>query len=278
MTPRSQVHAQAGVTLIEIMVVLGLMALMIAVAAPSLRTVLGADQRQAASELAATLRAVYEEAVVRNQPMRVTYDLDGRAYWVEASDHAVIFRNRKQADAFEEFLEEKKESDVRAAEKAKYDNNDGGLLGGMSGGGGLGGMLAGFLGGGGGGGGQADGSTGTDYRPNEFVLVEDGIFRKRELPRGVHFWGVWTPQYEDPLKPLSSIERDAMLEEPDDEQKWTVAHTHVFPGGYMEDTVVYLTDDEGEDVISLVVEPLMGRVKIEQDYVEPPDTSDREDD
>jgi type II secretory pathway pseudopilin PulG len=270
--PRSE-QPQAGITLIEIIVVMGLMALMFAVAAPSLSAVLGADKRRASSELAATLRAVYEESVVRNMPMRVAYDLDGRNYWVEASDSAVIFRDRTQAEAFEEFMAEKAESDVRAAEKAKYDTS-GGLFGG--GGGGLGDLLAGFFGGGGGGG--ADGSTGSEYRPNEFVLVEDGIFRKRNLPRGVHFWGVWTPQYEDPVQPLGQIELEAMMEEAPEDQKWTIAYTHVFPGGYMEDTVVYLTDSKGEDVTSLVVEPLMGRVKIVQDYVTPPDTSDREDD
>ena len=276
MTLRSRsVQAQAGVTLIEIIVVMALMALMFAVAAPSLRTVLGADKRQGSQEVAATLRAVYEEAVVRNQPMRVVFDLDSRSYWVEASDHVVIFRNRSQAEAFDEFMAEKAESDVRAQEKAKYDQNDGGLLGG--GGGGIGGMLAGLLGGGGSSG-SADGNTGSEYRPNEFVLVEDGIFRKRELPRGVHFWGVWTPQYEEPLQPLGQIELEAMMEEPPEEQRWTLAYTHVFPGGYMEDTVVYLTDAEGEDITSLVVEPLMGRVRVVQDYVEPPDTSDREDD
>ncbi len=275
MTVRSHARAQAGVTLIEIIVVLALMALMIAVAAPSLRTVLGADKRQASQELAATLRAVYEEAVVRNQPMRVTYDLDARMYWVEASDSAVIFRDRTHAEAFEEFMAEKAESDERAAEKAKYDTPDDGLLGGL--GAGIGSLLAGFMGGGGPSGG-ADGSTGSEYRPNEFVLVEDGIFRKRELPRGVHFWGVWTPQYEDPVQPLGQMELEAMLEEDPEEQKWTTAHTHVFPGGYMEDTVVYLTDEDGEDITSLVVEPLMGRVKVVQDYVDPPDTSDREDD
>jgi type II secretory pathway pseudopilin PulG len=268
-------RSQAGVTLIEIIVVLGLMALMIAVAAPSLRSVLGADKRKASQEVAATLRAVYEEAVVRNQPMRVAYDLDARTYWVEASDSAVIFRDRSQAEAFEEFLAEKSESDERAAEKAKYDTNDGGILGG--GGGGIGGLIAGFMGGGGPTGG-ADGSTGSDYKPNEFVLVEDGIFKKRDLPRGIYYWGVWTPQYEDPVKPLGQIEYEAMAEEDPEEQKWTIAYTHVFPGGYMEDSVVYLTDEDGEDVTSLVVEPLMGRVKIVQDYVEPPDTSDREDD
>ena len=67
-----------------------------------------------------------------------------------------------------------------------------------------------------------------------------------------------------------------MLEQDSEEQQWTIAYTHAFPGGYLEDSVVYLTDDDGNSVISLTVEPLLGRVDLVYGQVDPPDLRDRE--
>ena len=88
--------------------------------------------------------------------------------------------------------------------------------------------------------------------------LDDDAMKPRELPSGVRFLGVWTPQYEDMLEPLDEFAREAMLEEESENQEWTLAYTHAFPGGYLEDGVIYLSDDEGNSVISLTIEPLLG--------------------
>ena len=121
MSPRlsHQANAQRGTTLIEIIVVLALAALMMAVAIPTLSTIFGVDKRKASRQLAATMRWTYEEATIRNQPMRIAYDLDHNSYWVEAADSEVrIHKDWRAKEAFDEYLEEKQEADQRVKERA----------------------------------------------------------------------------------------------------------------------------------------------------------------
>ncbi len=277
---------QRGITLIEIVVVLILVGLLGTVALPSLRSVFGVDRRTASRQLAATMRFVYEEAAIRNTPMRMAYDLDSNAWWVEAADSDVrIFANRKEKEAFDEFLEAKQESDERVREEVKNRRSDQPDLGqlvdnflGEEEGGGGGGMAGGFLGGLFGGGGGAAPLPGDNYSVNEFRPLgpEDDFFERHQLPSSVKFFGVWTPQHDETMRPMDEFEIEAMMREPADERRWRIAYTHIFPGGYMEDTVVFLSDAAGESITSLVVEPLMGRVQVFQDEAEIPDTRDRE--
>ena len=114
----SSASGQRGTTLIEIIVVLALAAVMLAVAVPTMATILGVDKRRASRELAATMRWTYEEATIRNQPMRIAYDLDHGTYWVEAADSEVrIHKDWRAKETWDTFLEDKAESDQRVREK-----------------------------------------------------------------------------------------------------------------------------------------------------------------
>jgi prepilin-type N-terminal cleavage/methylation domain-containing protein len=268
-------HAR-GMTLIEIIVVLALAGLLMAVAVPSLRVVMGVDHRRASRELAATLRWVYEEATIRNAAMRVAYDLDRRVYWVEiAEGDALAWKDEKSKDNFDRYMADKAESEARLADRrsgqsqpdlstlvqsiaGNSEDAGAGLLAGLFTGGGL---LP---------------TRGGEFQVNKWQAYEDGGFGHTELPNGVKFAGVWTPIHPDTLRPLDEHEQRAMAEKPQDEQEWRIAYTHAFPGGYMEDAVVYVSDESGEDITSLVVEPLTGRVIVEEGEAQPPDTRDRE--
>jgi type II secretory pathway pseudopilin PulG len=273
-------HAEAGTTLIEIIVVLAMAALMMAVAVPTLSMVLGVDKRRASRELAATMRWTYEEATIRNQPMRVAYDLDHGTYWVEAADGEVrIHKDWKAREAFDEFMEDKLEADQRVRERQSAGSgaqqnlsellstfagedgempNAGGLLGGLLGGGGI-----------------LPGSRGGEFQVNRFQPIGDGLMGgKVELPDSVRFYGVWTPMFDEVQRPHDEYELEQVQQEA--QPKYRVVYTHVFPGGYMEDSVVYVSDKTGEDITSLVVEPLIGRVVVEEGEAEIPDTRDRE--
>ena len=274
-------RSQRGVTLIEIIVVLALAAVMLAVAVPTLSTVFGVDKRRASRELAATMRWTYEEATIRNQPMRIAYDLDHGTYWVEAADGEVrIHRDWRAREAWDEYLEEKNEADERVAERrdrstsgpqqsvSELINN---ATGGEDGGAAAGGFLSGLLGGGG----ILPGARGGEFQVNRFQPIGEGMMGgKREFPDSVRFWGVWTPQFDHIIKPHDEYELEAIQQE--EHQTYRVVYTHVFPGGYMEDSVVYVSDAAGEDITSLVVEPLIGRVVVEEGEAEIPDTRDRE--
>jgi general secretion pathway protein H len=73
-----------GFTLLELLVVLGLLALALTVVAPSLnRLGLGVAVRSAAYELAAHLRSARAMARETNVERVLTIDVEGRRYWAE---------------------------------------------------------------------------------------------------------------------------------------------------------------------------------------------------
>lgn len=75
---------QLGFTLLELMVVIGILALAVAIVAPSLnRARLGLMVRSAAYELASGLRAARAAAQSGNRERIVTIDLAPRRYWAE---------------------------------------------------------------------------------------------------------------------------------------------------------------------------------------------------
>ena len=136
-----------------------------------------------------------------------------------------------------------------------------------------GGLLGGLLGGGG----ILPGARGGEYQVNRFQpLGEGGLGAKVEFPNTVRFWGAWTPMFDEIQKPHDEFELEQIQQ--DSDPKYRVVYTHVFPGGYMEDTVVYVSDQTGEDITSLLVEPLIGRVVVEEGEAEIPDTRDRDTD
>lgn len=285
-------HEQRGLTLIEVIIVITLLASLLMISVPAIRASTGANLRKAATELASTLRYTYQEATLTNMSMRLAYDLDNNTWWVEAADgEALMFRNRDERVAFAEFMADKTESDERVQKEVEQRRAGAksqqqimqDIFGDQAGGdgaapGGMGGLLGGLLGGGG----MGTASRGGEFKPNEFRPIgeqgqlDDDAFKPRNLPSGTRFLGVWSPQYGDMVEPMDEFAREAMLAEAPEDQQWTVVYTHAFPGGYLEDTVVYLTDEDGASVISLTVEPLLGRVDLVYGQVDPPDLRDRE--
>lgn len=278
-----------GFTMVELLVVLALAAVAMAIAIPSFRSVFSVQKRQASREIAALLRSSYEEAAVRNLQLRLVWNLDERSVAVEASDgQARIFRDREQKQAFDEWMAEKKVQDEVARLRAEDKRGKGGPSGrsevdvesalanagdeaGNVASSLLMGLMTGTMGGGPGGG-QGR------YAPNEFSPFDSPGFEKRTLPDAVFICGVWTPQHEKMLRPRGLSDDGAPIADPppdDPEDGPRVAYTHIFPGGWMEDTVLYLCDEGATDISSLVVEPLVGRVRVEEGEAPLPDTRDR---
>jgi general secretion pathway protein H len=77
-------RGQHGFTLLELIVAMGILALALALVAPSLnRARLGVAVRSAAFELAAHLRSARAAAREANAERVLTIDVDGRRYWAE---------------------------------------------------------------------------------------------------------------------------------------------------------------------------------------------------
>lgn len=83
--------------------------------------------------------------------------------------------------------------------------------------------------------------------------------RKVELPASTAFGGVYTPQYEDIVRPTGE-------EDPEDQ---VVVYSYLFANGFAEPTVVQLVDaDDDEEGFTIVVEPLSGRVRLETEVLD----------
>jgi general secretion pathway protein H len=94
---------QRGVTLIELLVVVGIVAILAATVTPAVRSLTGANARQAAGELAGSLRYLFDTAALRYATCRMALDLDGRAFWVEcAKGAAAVEKDPEKAPTDEE--------------------------------------------------------------------------------------------------------------------------------------------------------------------------------
>jgi len=95
--------AQRGFTLVELMIVVGVIALATAAVVPALSSVTGANARSAAGDLAGSLRYLFDTAALRHATCRMALDLDGRAYWAEcAKGRAGVARKPEDAPSDEE--------------------------------------------------------------------------------------------------------------------------------------------------------------------------------
>ena len=114
-SPRS-----AGMTLIEIMVVVAIMALASGAAIFSLRSAGRASLRGTASQLAAGIRYCYDRSITTNSYYRLVLDFDTNTYWPERSEDRVLLgRDKEKAPgkgvAFDQEAADKRR-DVKADE------------------------------------------------------------------------------------------------------------------------------------------------------------------
>lgn len=156
-------RARRGISLIEIMVVLAIMAVVLGIGAPSLAAIFDLQQRSAARELAMTYSFLVNEAAMRNVTFRIAYNLDAGTYKIEVGDpDTLVFSDPESRAAFEAERE-------RELEKfTKKDEEDQGEADALS-------RFAG--------------------------LTSPGFESKVELPSNSMFAYVYTPQYDGPQAP-----------------------------------------------------------------------------
>jgi general secretion pathway protein H len=107
-----------GLTLIEIMVVVSIMAMLMAAAVVSTRSIGRSGLRGSATQLAACIRYCYDRAVTTNAYYRIVLDFDRNSFWAERSDDRMLLTRDKEAapgkgQAF----------DQEAADKARDEKN-----------------------------------------------------------------------------------------------------------------------------------------------------------
>lgn len=102
-----------GLTLIEIMVAIMLATVVIAITIPAFNAATDSDLNAVAVRISGASRACFGEAAIKNVTLRMAYDLDANAYWVEA------FPGTFQIIGEERDLEEARDAEEDLAEDAK---------------------------------------------------------------------------------------------------------------------------------------------------------------
>lgn len=99
--------------------------------------------------------------------------------------------------------------------------------------------------------------------PSQFDKMEDNAFNTEQvLPEGLYFSFVYTPQYgEDGIRPNDEL--------PEDPQEERIAYSHIFSDGSAEHTVIQIMEEGDDAPLSLIVEPLSGKVQVTTELREP---------
>jgi len=246
-----------GMTLIEIMVVLGVFALMASMVVVGFGGTRSAALNEAVTEVANTMRFAFDKARVKGQYVRLLIDLDENRFSLQTAEEPMLLRAvdregrtlvRSEAEIEEQRRrdEQAKESYFRAVE----------ALGG--GGGGTGGY-------------NPYAVRATDVPRRRPPLFESfraenelsALGKPIELPEGAKI--VYVRTAEDP-EPITSGQ----------------AAIYFFPRGRTQLAHVQIVDERADDeVYTIILAPLTGRVRVVPERVDlslPEDPHDREDD
>ncbi len=238
---RARAAGRSGLTLIEIMVVVAIVATLAFLAAPAMDGIFDLQERGAAKELAQTYAWLIDEAQLRNVTFRVVYNLDRGTWKVEAGDpRTLVFstpEERQQAedaqkDAMSRFTERE------LAEGATATAEDMGEEG-------------------------TESLVTNEVKQFEGLEGSASFTTENKLPDSCRFAFVYTPEYGlEGARPA-----DEPPEDPEDEK---VAYTYVFPDGTAQHIVVRIVSiDDPEDGYTVEVEPISGKVSLENDIVDP---------
>jgi general secretion pathway protein H len=85
-----------GLTLIEIMVVVAIMALLMGAAVMSTRSIGRGGLRSTATQLSACIRYCYDRSITTNAYYRIVLDFDHNTFWAERSDDKMLLSHDKE--------------------------------------------------------------------------------------------------------------------------------------------------------------------------------------
>lgn len=217
MNPRKNIR---GITIVELMVVMGIVATILGVGAYSIGQISSSDLRNDALRVAAVMRYTYSNAALNNSRYRLVFDLETGEYYTEVTDEALI-ETTNSAEDDEEFLTDE------ARELGRQDDEENDLFD------------------------EEEADPFGINRKVSYQRVNDVVIEKTTLKENIKFVEVHTTQREDPY-----TEGKAAMS--------------FFPNGFQDQVMVVLEDQTGARV-SLVSEPMTGRVLVYTDSDELPD-------
>lgn len=90
--------AQAGFTIIELLIVITLMAGIFAVAMPNLTFISTSEAAQKLGTLSGDIRAAYDMAVLHQRPHRLVFEFESGDYWLETTERQDFFLGKEGLD------------------------------------------------------------------------------------------------------------------------------------------------------------------------------------
>jgi prepilin-type N-terminal cleavage/methylation domain-containing protein len=204
-----------GFTMLEVAMALVLFSLLLATAIPSISALTGAELRSTMSKLQGLTRDTYARTALTGNSHRIVLDLEGNAFWVEATEGGAVVKREVEVDpdgtgrldiVDERITDlEPDEDDLEAQEKLKL-------------------------------------YMGPTWQP-----VDDEAGKPLQLPEDTRILSVW-------------------VEHLDDRVTSGKAAIHFFPGGYMQEAQVIMTDDDsGDSILALVTNPLTGETYVDRE-------------
>ncbi len=90
-----------GFSLIEVLVVLGIIVLMMTVALPTVSSYFQVSINSAARDLASRIKEAYNSALITGRVYRMAYDLKENTYWVESGPPQVLLNTKSSLEKAE---------------------------------------------------------------------------------------------------------------------------------------------------------------------------------
>ncbi len=87
-----------GMTLIELSIAIGVLGLILAVAVPSLQSVLGVHAREEAGRLSGAIRYLYGASALYGKVCRLAFDLEEQSYWAECTGDRFTIAQERSVD------------------------------------------------------------------------------------------------------------------------------------------------------------------------------------
>jgi general secretion pathway protein H len=223
--------SSGGFTLLEMMLVLGLVGLLAVSVVTGFRAFAKSDLRGSASKLAGAIRYLFDRASTTGKIHRLVFDFEAGKYWAEVSDDRFFMpreretdeSRQKEAEEEAERLKEEKEAEERGS---SFSDSDEALI-------------------------DPSRYQPTEWKPKRarFEMFAEQALKTVQV-KNAKLAGLFTPRYAQPISTGKG-------------------YLYFFPLGQTEPAVVHISDPEGESFFSLLVHPLNGRVQVQGGYVAP---------
>lgn len=122
-----RILSEGGMTLIELLVGLAIVALMLGIVTTSLDGLFETNFKKTTARLSSTLKYLYNKAVTERLYLRVVFDLDEQSYWVESTSEVYVI-NPEVAQKAAEGVKEEEEEPETPPEDANFSKEESYLL------------------------------------------------------------------------------------------------------------------------------------------------------